>query len=269
MESRHYNKNLAAFTLVELSIVIVIIGLITGSILVGRDLIRAAEIRSVASDREKIITAVNTFKNKYNCMPGACPNATDFFGANPAGCPPPPGSSPSAQTCNGGSTGRIGYSSDYEPYYFWQQLSAAGLWPGTYRGTASAVMNPKLDPTILPPITGNTSNYWWVEHTVTDNYDGYQLGQMWPRQHIIVSTYTNHPTDAVAGSEINQLFTPAEALAFDTKFDDGKPASGSIQALNDWTLWECTNPQENAPNAVYDITKITKNCNVVFLNNGF
>jgi prepilin-type N-terminal cleavage/methylation domain-containing protein len=160
MKSRHCNKNLTGFTLIEISIVMVIIGLIIGSILVGRDLIRAAEIRSVASDKEKIVTAVNTFRNKYNCMPGACPNATDFFGANPAGCPIPPGSQPSTQTCNGGSTGRIGYSSDYEPYYFWQQLAAAGLWPGIYRGTASAVMNPKLNPTILPPITGNPSNYW-------------------------------------------------------------------------------------------------------------
>ncbi len=40
----------SAFTLVELAIVLVIIGLLAGGVLVGKDLIRAAEIRSVIKD---------------------------------------------------------------------------------------------------------------------------------------------------------------------------------------------------------------------------
>lgn len=268
MKSRHIIKT-SGFTLIELSIVLVIIGLITGSILVGRDLIRAAEIRSVASDKEKIITAVNTFKTKYNCLPGDCPSAVDFFGTNPAGCPPPAGSAPSMQTCNGSGIGKIGYGAGNEQLYFWQHLAAAGLWPGIFRGTSNALVNATLEPTVIPQITGNPSNYWWVEHTMTSDFAGYELGQSFGYQHLIISTPAGHPTSNTTYSETNHLFTPSEALAFDIKFDDGKPASGNIQVLNDWTLWECTNPQENAPNAAYDTTKITKNCNVVFLNIGF
>lgn len=67
------------FTLIELSIVLVIIGLIVGGVLVGRDLIRAAEIRATITEMEKINTAVMSFRNKYNCMPGDCKNATAFF----------------------------------------------------------------------------------------------------------------------------------------------------------------------------------------------
>src|SRR3982751_930235 len=58
------------FTLIELSIVLVIIGLIVGGVLVGQDLIRAAEVRATISQIEKYNTAVNTFRGKYNALPG-------------------------------------------------------------------------------------------------------------------------------------------------------------------------------------------------------
>src|SRR5215475_14851525 len=58
------------FTLVELSIVLVIIGLIVGGVLVGQDMIKAAELRSTISQIEKYNTAVNTFRDKYRYIPG-------------------------------------------------------------------------------------------------------------------------------------------------------------------------------------------------------
>lgn len=73
-----YSKN-NGFTLIELSIVLVIVALLAGGILVGQELIHAAYIRDAVSKVEKINTAVNTFRLKYNCLPGDCPNATQFF----------------------------------------------------------------------------------------------------------------------------------------------------------------------------------------------
>jgi prepilin-type N-terminal cleavage/methylation domain-containing protein len=58
------------FTLIEMSIVLVIIGLIVGGVLVGQDLIRAAYIRAQISQIEKFNTAVNTFYGKYQALPG-------------------------------------------------------------------------------------------------------------------------------------------------------------------------------------------------------
>ena len=63
----------------ELSIVLVIIGLIVGGILTGKDLIHAAENRAFVSQLQGYNAAVNTFKTKYNCLPGDCANATDYF----------------------------------------------------------------------------------------------------------------------------------------------------------------------------------------------
>ena len=54
------------FSLVELSIVLVILGLLVGGVLGGQALIRSSEIRSLIVDKDKYITAVQTFKNKYN-----------------------------------------------------------------------------------------------------------------------------------------------------------------------------------------------------------
>lgn len=58
------------FTLIEISIVLVIIGLVAGGVLVGRDLIKAAEIRSLISQVDQFKIATNTFKQKYNAIPG-------------------------------------------------------------------------------------------------------------------------------------------------------------------------------------------------------
>lgn len=59
-----------AFSLVELSIVLVILGLLTGGILAGQSLIRAAELRAVSTEYSRYITATQSFRDKYFAVPG-------------------------------------------------------------------------------------------------------------------------------------------------------------------------------------------------------
>ena len=59
------NMNKQGFTLLELSIVLVVIGLIVGGTVVGKDLIRASELNSIITQQNKIQIALNTFKLKY------------------------------------------------------------------------------------------------------------------------------------------------------------------------------------------------------------
>src|ERR1700742_2576195 len=70
-----------AFSLVELSIVLVILGLLVGGILGGKSLIRASELRSVVTQHDQILTAILGFKDKYFALPGDMNNATQFWGA--------------------------------------------------------------------------------------------------------------------------------------------------------------------------------------------
>lgn len=67
------------FTLIELSVVMIIIGLIIGGVMTGKILIKSAEIRKNISTLENYGSAVNSFKLKYNCLPGDCKNITEIF----------------------------------------------------------------------------------------------------------------------------------------------------------------------------------------------
>jgi prepilin-type N-terminal cleavage/methylation domain-containing protein len=58
------------FTLIELALVITIIGLIVGGTLVGKDLIRAAQLRAQVRQIQHYGVAVNTFRDKYRALPG-------------------------------------------------------------------------------------------------------------------------------------------------------------------------------------------------------
>jgi prepilin-type N-terminal cleavage/methylation domain-containing protein len=136
--------NTDGFTLMEMTIVLTIIGLIAGALLVAQDLIEAAELRSIIKNVEVYRTAVNAFYSKYNCLPGDCPNATTFFGTNPncptAGSPGNYPTSPGSQTCNGNGDGYVGdangstYPLGAERFLFWQHLAMAGMIPGEYVG---------------------------------------------------------------------------------------------------------------------------------------
>lgn len=73
------------FTLIELSIVLIIIGLVIGGVMVGKTLIKSAEVSRAIGDLDKINAAVNSFKIKYNCLPGDCTNSTSLFDSTVAG----------------------------------------------------------------------------------------------------------------------------------------------------------------------------------------
>ena len=66
------------FTLVELSIVLVIIGLLVGGILIGQSLINTAQINSFFREMQQYDIAVSNFKMNYKCIPGDCRS----FGGN-------------------------------------------------------------------------------------------------------------------------------------------------------------------------------------------
>ena len=82
---RENSPSHSGFSLVELSIVLVILGLLVGGILTGQHLIRAAEIRAQMNQIEQFQTATLTFRDKYLALPGDLPNASAFgFGTSAA-----------------------------------------------------------------------------------------------------------------------------------------------------------------------------------------
>jgi prepilin-type N-terminal cleavage/methylation domain-containing protein len=72
------------FSLVELSIVLVILGLLVGGVLSGQNLIRASELRKYITLQNQYRTAISAFRDKYFALPGDMTNATAFWSAKAA-----------------------------------------------------------------------------------------------------------------------------------------------------------------------------------------
>lgn len=79
MKKKGSHVELRGFSLVELSIVLVILGLLTGGILAGQSLIRASELRSVSTELQRYSSAIYSFRDQYMALPGDMLNATSFW----------------------------------------------------------------------------------------------------------------------------------------------------------------------------------------------
>ena len=127
------------FSLIELAIVLVILGLLAGGILAGQSLIRSAEVRSVLTDFDRYRLALIIFQERYTYLPGDMPNATIFWGAMTVGTCPNATGGTGTQTCNGNGDGIITDGSagvTEERFTFWQHLANAGMIEGNYTGIA-------------------------------------------------------------------------------------------------------------------------------------
>ena len=227
-------KNQKGFTLIELSIVVVVIALIVAGVVAGQSLVKQAKLRSVVNDFNKYKTAYNSFYLQYGGIPGDMTNAYDFWGDEGAVC---------ADTrinvggCNGDGDGYIGYGlkpanpiylyaySRDEEYKLWQFLALSGHIKGSYDGIRNADYKPGINvPTA--PIGGATAVYRF----------GY--GNKYERW----TTPTNLNSNNIKGNNFLELakvgsintrvtvsiLTTAEAKNIDSKIDDSLPHTGKL-----------------------------------------
>lgn len=213
------------FTLIELSIALIIIGLLVGGILVGQDLIKTAEVRATIGQIEKYNAAVNTFQGKYGGLPGDLKYEqaqelgffTINFQGNGSGILQP-------STYTG--------TSDYEPLshasgeelLFWRHLSDASLVEGSFvpganvNGLGAIIPTSAGVPisTYLPPAKLGRGNYIAVYGAGGINY--YEISG--------IDAISDFGAYTVNTSKI----MPGEAYLIDAKTDDGFPHTGNAVA---------------------------------------
>ena len=63
-------RNQSGFTLIEIAIVLVIIGLLLGGVLKGQELINSAKVKSLATDFRNIPVFIYGYQDKYRAIPG-------------------------------------------------------------------------------------------------------------------------------------------------------------------------------------------------------
>lgn len=119
-------KKQSGFTLVEIAIVLVIIGLLLGGVLKGQELITQAKIKNIANDFNGMSAAVYAYQDRYKKLPGDDNGATSRWTGATAGdgsVAVGTASAASAHTCSAAGDGS-------ENCIFWNHLRRAGLIAG-------------------------------------------------------------------------------------------------------------------------------------------
>jgi prepilin-type N-terminal cleavage/methylation domain-containing protein len=142
------------FTLIEISIVLVIIGLVVGGVFVGRDLIKAAEIRSTIAELEKMNAAMHTFRLKYNGLPGDLEaNKAAQFGMTVRSGTDGHGDGDEIwEGCSSAATAHLTVFG-CEIALVWQDLADSLLINGNYDSASDNL-------TVVP--TGNQDYFWFI-----------------------------------------------------------------------------------------------------------
>lgn len=218
------------FSLVELSIVLVILGLLVGGILTGQNLIRAAELRSITKEFQNFEAAVNIFKDKYFALPGDMPNATAFWGLS-GNCPGTHSQGTTdGTTCDGDGNGSVDWSGDHlsptrsETFRFWQHLANAGLIEGSYDGVSARTSSPYVF-AFWPdnaPVSKIGSNVVWGVFDVDGSTSRFNYDDFGPYSYVL------GVPPSVGEWNRGAMLTAEEAWNIDTKMDDGMPGRGRV-----------------------------------------
>ena len=148
----------SGFTLVEIAIVLVIIGLLLGGVLKGQELINSAKVKSLTNEMKAVQTAYYAYQDKFRAIPGDDGLATTHLGATVNGVTivNPTGGNTSNGSINTGNwlgltTAPVAAN---ESALFWQHVRAAGLLSGNADvGTATNAVSGRLGITNITQFT--------------------------------------------------------------------------------------------------------------------
>lgn len=200
-------NSVMGFTLVELSIVIVIVGLIVAGVTAGKSLVKQSQFRAIVTDASNYATAITSFKLQYNGLPGDLKNAQSYW-----------------PTSTNGSGNRIlnyNAAEGNEGSKAWQHLALARLIPGVYDATSFPYIPGKNVP------AGPVSQTLWCTGLPSvgqalfgvANVNWIQIGAI---------SISNSAANCSVG-----FLSPAEAYGIDLKVDDGQASRGSVYSIND------------------------------------
>jgi prepilin-type N-terminal cleavage/methylation domain-containing protein len=204
------------FTLVELSIVIVVIGLVIAGVTAGQSLVKTARMSAQITDLNKFESAYYAFKLQYNAVPGDMRNASSYW----------------VGSTDGDGNGRItqiadyAYAPSYENMTFFTHLSRAKLVQETYNNVwqlGGGYPYLKLDSGKGMVAAGQMNVGGW----------GFQLSDSAATLRYTAAIYLDVSLPAAAVSGYNDVIgtaSPITYVAIDRKMDDGVARTGKFRA---------------------------------------
>lgn len=180
------------FTLVEIMIVLVIVGLLIGAVFKSQEMITNANIKRIESDRADLSTAVHAYQDRYKVLPGDDNEASSRFAPYSG-----------VVTANGNGNGQIGIGDN------WNTV-VAFPWAADESHEASKA----LAHLRAAGLIGGAADSSARPANAYGGPIGIQNGALEIAEHSIVF-------GAIAGTA---------AVALESRLDDGAPHAGRLQA---------------------------------------
>jgi len=212
------------FTLIEIAIVLVIIGLILGGVLKGQELINSARVRSMTDQVNGITAAWFAFQDRYRALPGDYSQAQTQI---------------DAALVNGNGNGQIDTSA--ERGQVWAQLQAANMLIGSYDGATTGSDYKCAASTCPQNILGRSMLITF------DNQGSGNVGS-------VNELWSGNSISAQVLAEMDRKMDDGVATTGDMRVGAGKAGSG----------WTPTNASACLNSTAYKMTPDSGNCAAVF-----
>jgi len=274
-------SNSSGFTLVELSIVIIIIGLLISGVVAGTSLIKQAQLYSVISDIQSYQIAYNTFVARYGYPPGDLPTAQTIW--------PTCASDPKTLPCIGNGDGLVNVSTLTPPNpnasvneggLAWRELALSGLISAGISPIAAA--SNKGGATNAPGVIGQYNPLSKVQDAAYTMFQGDSVAittSGWGGASFPTGLWDDGKTNAVflggpaaAASPfyVGGALDADDAYSIDSKIDDGTINNGVFVGANTGAFrtiegfgaaaGACLIGGNAANATTYNVTNITKSC---------
>lgn len=233
------------FTLVELAIVMIIIGLLIGGILKGQELIANAQMTTTIAQIKGLDGALSTFRDKYSVLPGDITNPAVRLRDCGAG---------TSCTVGGDGNGRIDRDNGgnlrtlgrivvpvSEGFTAFSHMAAADLISGIDIANGQVRFGSGLP-------EAKVGGGFWIGHTANGNEISAEVLALRPGHYLLL----NGVSDRNAGNAAGGGMTASQAAQIDRKQDDGTPRTGDVQTV----------PANCIVGGIYDEQNVVVKCSV-------
>ncbi len=200
----------AGFSLLELAISLVVLGLIVGAILFGQSLVHTSALQQAATEVQEYQAKILQFEQRFLSLPGDMPDASNYFGG-----------------VNGNGDRRIAHANgaDAEEFIGWQHLQLAGYLDQQFSGGLVSLAHSlgSAAGSTVPPsqLSGGYRLFFYNDAGPNMFYTGLAI----TNEHLLAFANLN---------SVGYLEAPVlngdDALALESKLDDGTPDGGNILA---------------------------------------
>lgn len=255
---KEFSSKKSAFSLIELAIVLIIIGLLIAGVTGGAALIKSAELRAVITEARSNSISASAFFSLYDSLPGDSSTYTAYSsGAVGNG-------DGKVEFCRDGGAGSAGCDTvNLESEgggLAWGHLTQAGVVniPGFTAVVSSGSQALGTSPSFLPSKIKQAG--WMFDYA--DSFYHATTNTGVSNANVTILTGTGTLSANLESATDYSLLLGVDAFSLDTKNDDGRPNTGKIKAAGGTT--NCKSAANATGSATYIVTTSAKGCTVMF-----